>query len=128
MSTHSNLDQTYLPPIKDHARKRWHDRFNTDRPLEAAWRTAKPVEAPAARCSHARLFEQQDALMLVRDGWLRTVLINDGRLSAPGLVMCEECDDLVDPISDKQCPSCGVDQPAVQSRGRITVVRRGDDR
>ncbi|WP_418284836.1 hypothetical protein [Halorubrum sp. DTA46] len=128
MSSYTNLDQTYLPPIKQHARDRWHERFPTDRPLEAAWRTAKPVDAPAARCSHARLYEPVDALMLVRDGWLRTVLINDGRLATTGLVMCEACDDLVDPITDTRCPTCGEPQPAVQTCGQVTVIRGGGHR
>lgn len=126
MSIHNNFDQTYCPPIKPHARERWQERTSADRPLEAAWRAAKPVEAPAARCAYARLYEPSDVLMLVRAGWLRTVLINDGRLERKGLVMCEGCDDLVDPISDEECPWCGNPQPAVQKCGRITVVR-GDE-
>lgn len=128
MSIHSNLDQTYLPPIKQHARDRWHERTPADRRLEDAWRVAKPVDAPAARCSHARLYEPTDALMLVRDGWLRTVLINDGRLQTNGLVMCESCDDLVDPITDTHCPSCGDQQPAVQTCGQVTVIRGSENK
>lgn len=128
MSVHNNLDQMYLPPIKQHARDRWRDRTSADRPLEAAWRAAKPVEAPAARCAYARLYERSDALMLVRNGWLRTVLINDGRLEKDGLLMCEACDDLIDPISDDECPWCGKSQPAVQECGQITVVHGGERR
>lgn len=128
MSVSNNLDQTHLPPIKPHARDRWNERTPADRPLEVAWRHAKPVEAPAARCSYARLYERYDALMLVRDGWLRTVLNNDGRLEMDGLVMCEACDDLVDPITETECPGCGEPQPAVQTCGQITVKRGGDRR
>jgi len=87
MSEHTNLDQTYLPLIKQHARDRWHERTpQTGRSKKRgastieAWRIATPVDAPAAECSHARLYEPTDALMLVREGWLRTVLNNDGRL------------------------------------------------
>jgi hypothetical protein len=127
MSNHNNLDQMYLPPIKQHARNRWHERFPIDRPIEAAWRAGKPVDAPAARCEHARLYEPVDALMLVRDGWLRTVLVNDGRLSTTGLVMCEACDDLIDPITDTRCPTCGELQPAVQTCGQVTVVHGGEN-
>jgi len=128
MSTTDNLDQTYLPPIKQHARERWHERFCTDEPLDAAWFTATPVDAPAARCSHARLHQPTDALMLVRDGWLRTVLVNDGRIQQNGLVMCDACDDLVDPITHEECPSCGASQPAVQTYGRATLIRGGENR
>ena len=128
MSVHTNLDQTYLPLIKQHARDRWHERTPADQPLASAWFSATPVTAPAARCSHARLYEPTDALMLVRDGWLRTVLINDGRLQKDGLAMCEACDDLVDPITDTQCPSCGHSLPDIQTCGQVTVVRGGENR
>ncbi|WP_254821947.1 hypothetical protein [Haloglomus halophilum] len=128
MSVQHNLDQTYLPLIKQHARDRWHERTPAERPLEEAWRVAKPVDAPAARCSHARLYEHTDALLLVRDGWLRTVLINDGRLNTPGLVMCRSCDDLVDPITETRCPGCGEAQPSTQTCGQITIVRGGGNR
>lgn len=128
MSVGNTLDQTNVPPIKQHARERWHQRTPADRPLAIAWQQAKTVEAPAAQCSDARLYEPYDALLLVRDGWLRTVLINDGRLRNPGLVMCEACDDLVDPISDTECPWCGEPQPAEQVCGQITVVHGGTQR
>ncbi len=129
MSVHNkNLDQMHLPPITSHAHERWHERTPADRPLEVAWRQATPVEAPAARCSYARLYERYDALMLVRDGWLRTVLHNDGRLRMDGLVMCDACDDLVDPITDIECPGCGAPQPAVLVCGQKTVVRGGGSR
>lgn len=128
MSAVHNLDQMYLPKINDHARERWHQRTPADRPLENAWYAAKHVEAPAANCDHARLYEPDDALLIVRAGCLRTVLINDGRLQRDGLVMCEVCDDLVDPITDAECPWCGERQPAEQTCGRITVVRGGDRR
>lgn len=128
MSVRSNLDQTHLPTIKPHARDRWQERTPADRPLENAWCKAKPVEAPAAWCTYARLYEPYDALMLVRDGYLRTVLRNDGRLEKDGLVMCEACDDLVDPISDDECPWCGTVQPTVRKCGAITVVRGGEQR
>jgi hypothetical protein len=65
--------------------------------------------------------------MLVRDGWLRTVLINDGRLQHSGLVMCDACDDLIDPITHRRCPTCGNPQPAEQTSGQITVVQGGAD-
>ena len=128
MSEHTNLDQTYLPLIKQHARDRWHERTPADRPIEEAWRIATPVDAPAAECSHARLYEPTYALMLVREGWLRTVLNNDGRLQKTGLVMCDNCDDLVDPIIDTRCPSCGNPQPAVQTCGQVTVIHGGENR
>ena len=128
MSARNHYDQTYVPPIKQHARDRWQERTPADRPLVVAWRAAKPVEAPAARCSAARLYEPFDALMLVRDGWLRTVLVNDGRLQTDGLVMCDRCDDLIDPITDTECPWCGEPQPRSQTCGAITVVRGGEQR
>ena len=128
MSARNNLEQTYVPPIKEHARARWHERTPADRPLEAAWRAGKPVSAPAARCSDARLYEPYNALMVVRNGWLRTVLVNDGRLDKDGLVMCKACDDLVDPISDSECPWCGEPQPRTRTCGAITVVRGGETR
>jgi len=128
MSAHNNLEQTHVPPIEEHAQKRWHERTPADRPLEAAWRAGKPVGAPAARCSAARLYEPYNALMVVREGWLRTVLINDGRLAKQGLVMCEACDDLVDPVSDAACPWCGEPQPRTRTCGAITVVREGESR
>jgi RNA polymerase subunit RPABC4/transcription elongation factor Spt4 len=128
MSAHTTLDQTYLPLIKQHARDRWHERTPGNQPLASAWFSATPVDAPAAKCSHARLYEPTDALMLVRDGWLRTVLINDGRLQHSGLVMCDNCDDLVDPITHTRCPTCGSPQPAVQTCGQVTVVHGGENR
>ncbi|WP_152422408.1 hypothetical protein [Halorubrum californiense] len=128
MSVHTNLDQTYLPLIKQHARDRWHERTPADRSIEEAWRVATPVDAPAAECSHARLHEPTDALLLVRDGWLRTVLNNDGRLQKAGFVMCDSCDDLVDPITDTCCPSCGDPQPTVQTSGQITIIHGGENR
>ena len=128
MSVHPNLDQTHLPLIKQHARDRWNERTPADQPLASAWFSATPVTAPAARCSHARLYEPTDALILVRDGWLRTVLINDGRLQESGLVMCCSCDDLIDPITDEHCPTCGESQPAKQTSGQITVVHGGGNR
>lgn len=125
MSVHQNLDQMHLPPIRAHAHHRWNERTPADRPLEIAWRQAKPVDAPAAECSYARLYEPYDALMLVRMGWLRTVVINDGRLEKDGLLMCDACDDLVDPISDTCCPWCGEPLPAVRTCGPITVIHGG---
>lgn len=127
MSAHSNHHQTHLPPIKQHARDRWHERTPADQPLSSAWFSATPVDAPAAECSHARLYHPTDALMLVRDGWLRTVLINDGRLQYSGLVMCDACDDLIDPITHTDCPTCGYSQSTVQTCGQITVIYRGDN-
>lgn len=128
MSVNTNLDQSYLPPITDHAHARWQERTPADRPLEVAWRQATPVEAPAAGCDHARLYEPYDALLVVRAGWLRTVLHNDGRLETAGLVLCGACDDLVDPITDECCPWCDEPLPAVQQCGAITVVRGGGQR
>lgn len=128
MPVRNNLDQTFVPPIKPHAHDRWHQRTPADRPLEVAWRAAKPVDAPAAECSAARLYEPYDALMLIRDGWLRTVLINDGRLNNAGLVMCSACDDLVDPVTDTECPWCGEAQPRTQTCGAITIVHGGESR
>jgi len=61
MSVQPNLDQTYLPLIKQHARDRWHERTPAHQPLASAWFSATPVDAPAARCSHARLYEPTDA-------------------------------------------------------------------
>jgi len=46
MSVHTNLDQTYLPLIKQHARDRWHERTPADQPLASAWFSATPVDAP----------------------------------------------------------------------------------
>ncbi|NHN41830.1 hypothetical protein G9C85_09330 [Halorubellus sp. JP-L1] len=123
-----NLDQSHLPRIKPHARTRWAERTPADRPLEVAWRQAQPVDAPAARCSYARLYQPYDALFIVRDGWLRTVLHNDGRLEKDGLVLCTTCDDLIDPIMHDTCPTCDAEQPASQTSGRITITRRGGDR
>jgi hypothetical protein len=125
MSVHNNLEQTHVPRIKDHARTRWAQRTPADRPLEIAWRQAKPVDAPAADCEYARLYEPYNALLIVRGGRLWSVLINDGRLEKDGLVLCDECDDLVDPLTDDECPWCGASQPSVQTHGRVTVVRGG---
>jgi len=128
MSVDNITAQTHRPVITDHARTRWEERTPADRPLEVAWRQAKPVEAPAARCTGARLYEPYDALMIVRDGSLRSVLINDGRLDTTGLVLCEACDDLIDPIGDPTCPWCGHTQPSEQTHGAITLVREGEQR
>lgn len=38
------------------------------------------------------------------------------------------CDDLVDPVSETECPGCGEPQPAEQECGQITVVRGGEQR
>lgn len=128
MSVCNTLDQTKVPPITQHAYERWNQRTPADRPLEVAWRQATPVDAPAAECSDVRLYEPFNALLLVRDGRLRTVLNNDGRLTNPWVVMCDACDDLVDPISETECPGCGEPQPAEQVCGQITVVRGGEQR
>jgi len=128
MSVQANLDQTHLPPIEQHARDRWHQRTPANRPLKDAWLAATPVEAPAADCEYARLYGPYNALMPVKNGWLQTVLINDGRLEKDGLVLCESCADPVDPISNRECPSCGDPQPSVQTCGQITVIRGGEAR
>lgn len=128
MNQYATHEQTHLPTITPHARERWHERTPADRPLEVAWNQAEAVDAPAARCSDVRLYQPYNALLIVRDGRLRTVLINDGRLADAPFVLCDTCDDLVDPVSDDRCPSCGEPHPAVMEVGQITIVRGGERR
>lgn len=125
MSAHTNFDQTYLPQIKQHARDRWHERTPVDRSIEEAWFIAIPVEAPEADYDHARLYKPTNILLIVRDEWLRTVLNNDGRIQAP---RCDNCDELVESVTSSRCSSCGEPQSLVQTPGRPTITRDGENR
>lgn len=127
MSTNTTHAQSHVPPITEHARERWDERFDHDRPLAVAWRQACSVEAPAAWSDDARVYEPENALLLVHDGWLRTVLYNDGRLTGAGFTICEECGCPVNPIADAVCPACDAPQPSERVCGNITVCRGGDN-
>lgn len=129
MFAHYTHDQSYVPPIKrPHAPTQWQKRTPAEISLEAAWRAAIPVRAPKCNASFTRLYAPYDVLLVVRDGWLRTALPNDGRINTEGLATCASCEELVDPLRDDECPWCDTPLPARQATGGVTLVKGGDDR
>ena len=112
-------------PIIPHAYDRWSERTPAEVSLEAAWEAAVSVEAPEADATEARLYPPYNALLVVRDGKLRTVLHNDGRIECSGLGTCDACGKLIDPLAGATCPWCGGETSSERTLGRVTLTRRG---
>jgi hypothetical protein len=109
--------------ISGHARQRWAERTPAETSLQAAWNQSVAVTAPAADSTAARLYEPYDALLVVKQGTLRTVLYNDGRIDTTGLTECSACGDLVDPVDDETCRWCGAKCGTTGTPGRVTLTR-----
>lgn len=108
--------------IHPHARDRWAERTPAEKPLTAAWAESLRVRAPAADADVVRLYAPYNALLILRDGTLRTVLHNDGRINCAALGVCASCENLVDPIEDNMCRWCDA-QVQTGGHGRVKVTR-----
>ncbi len=107
-----------------HAEDRWTERTPAEKPLMAAWAESIHVRAPAADADVVRLYAPYNTLLVLRDGTLRTVLHNDGRIDCSALGVCASCENVIDPIEDKTCRWC---DSKVQTGGHGQVkVTRGD--
>lgn len=128
MSVHYTHEQSYVPTInKPHAIDQWNDRTPAEIPLIDAWRKSIPVAAPECDAETVRYYAPYDALLIVRAGVLRTVLISDNRTDFSGLSPCESCGELVDPLRADECPWCEATLEVGNVPGGV-VLRRGGDR
>lgn len=110
--------------IHPHAKDRWAERTPAEEPLSEAWAASVCVRAPAAHADETRLYAPYNALLVYRQGMLRTVLHNDGRVECAALGTCSTCENVIDPIADETCRWCGA-ETQTEGRGRV-VVTRGD--
>ena len=108
--------------IHPHAEDRWTERTPAEEPLSAAWARSVRIQAPAADADEVRLYAPYSALLVYRQGMLRTVLNNDGRISCPALGTCSSCENLIDPVVDDTCRWCDA-EIETQGHGRATVTR-----
>jgi hypothetical protein len=123
-SNHGNetAPQNQVAPILPHAEERWEDRTDAPCPLREAWQQGLRVNAPEVDGEEARLYSPLDALIVKRDGVMRTVLNADyRRLDANGYIQCESCDHLADPL-DGECRWCG---SSLGGGGGGIVIRQG---
>lgn len=109
--------------MSDHVRERWAERTPADIPVGVAWNRAVDVEAPDADSTGARLYPPYNALLLVTHTSVTTILFNDGRINAPGLIDCPDCGDLVDPVDHDSCPWCGAECAGAMRPGCISLTR-----
>jgi len=130
MFGHYTHDQSYVPPInRPHAVEKWEARTPAEIPLEEGWKAAIPVRAPECNATFTRLYAPYNVLFVVRDGLLRTTLINDGRIDLEGLSVCPECDDLYDPLrASGTCPWCDATLPSQRTTGGVTLIAGGEQR
>lgn len=125
MSVHYTHRQSYVPPIKQpHASEQWRDRTPAEVSVEEAWKAGVPVEAPECNAQDVRLYSPYDALLVLRAGLLRTVLLGTRRTDLSELAPCTECGDLVHSILSARCPWCDAVLDEVTS-GRVTLRREG---
>jgi|APHM01.1.fsa_nt_gi hypothetical protein len=108
--------------IPSHAQDRWTQRTPAEKPLTVAWTESIRVCAPAANADVARLYAPYDALLVLRDGTLRTVLTNDGRINCSALGVCASCKNLIDPIADTTCRWCD-SRVQTGAHGQVKVTR-----
>lgn len=127
MSLPNTQHQSYAPPINyPHAYKRWSERTPAEVSIEEAWIRAIPVEAPECDAQDVRLYAPYDALLVVRGGVLRTVLLSDDRTDLSGLTPCSKCDDLIDPLRSEICPWCDTEVSGCLKSGEIAIDLGGD--
>lgn len=128
MTIHNTQRQSYVPPInRPHAPDQWRTRTPAEISIEEAWKVAIPVNAPECNAQDVRLYAPYDALLLVRGGLLRTVLVSDHRTDLSGLLPCPECDDLVDPLQADTCPWCDSQMEQLKC-GNISLTIEGEFR
>jgi len=108
--------------ISTHAQERWTERTSAQESLRAAWERSIRVRAPSASATEVRLYAPCEALLIYRQGALRTVLNNDGRIDCTALGACTACENLIDPVQDATCRWCGA-ETETHGRGRASVVR-----
>jgi len=130
MFAHYTHDESYVPPInRPHAPDMWEERTPAEISLVEGWKEAIPVHAPECNASYTRLYAPYDILFVVRDGFLRTELNNDGRIDLEGLSACPSCEDLIDPLrAEGTCPWCDTPLPNTQQTGGVTLVSGGEQR
>lgn len=108
--------------ILPHAEERWGERTPAQESLRAAWAGSVRVQVPGVDADETRLYAPYDALLVYRQGALRTVLNKKGWVGCPSLGECTACGNVIDPVVDEVCRWCGT-ETETQGHGRASLSR-----
>jgi hypothetical protein len=126
---YTTSDPYQRPPIQEpHAPNQWTERFpDHDVDIQTAWERGLPALAPLKDGEAFRLYPPENALLILRDGLLRTAIPANDTLVLPeeDLERCQQCGNAHEPLdTDETCPWCDATLKAGRSTGPITI-RRG---